>query len=430
MKIKDCAAGDIVVVQEPMLVGTLFNSGYLPNKGSVLRHIAAVLEGRAQQLKDETGRGWYMGKDSLVDPASDAAKEKFTAAWIKAAAINRGQWVQTGTDPEVFGVTKSGSVVPAFEALPSKDKALDVPFVSRGGSPNYKLSAFWDGFQAEFSVPPVTCHEVMTDQIRDGLKVIYDHMRKAKKTATITPSCVVDIPYEVMDAAPPECIALGCAPSLNAYEAKAHLDGMDAKSLPFRFAGCHIHFGFSAHTNKKYDYPAIVKLLDAIAGVASVSLLRGIEDPRRRMFYGLAGEYRLPKHGLEYRTLSSAILAHPAIMNLMFDLARCVTKMHDEGTAAIWQSDEQETQEVINNLDVVGAEKILARNKDALTRICKGLYGSSKVSENANKLIVQGAIELMPVNDMATVWGLKDDGAHWTQQVGQKNYRMNTLQLT
>src|ERR1019366_5440055 len=96
----------------------------------------------------------------------------------------------------------------------------------------------------------------------------------------------------------------------------------------------------------------MVKAMDAIAGVACVALFAKYDNPIRRQYYGLPGEYRLPKHGLEYRALSNAWLIHPLIMNLVIDFARKAAIMGKEGLFSKWKATEQETIDCITNCDV------------------------------------------------------------------------------
>jgi len=52
--------------------------------------------------------------------------------------------------------------------------------------------------------------------------------------------------------------------------------------------------------------------------------MQNLDEPVRREYYGLAGEYRLPPHGLEYRSLSCAWIFHPKAAATILDLARRV----------------------------------------------------------------------------------------------------------
>lgn len=66
----------------------------------------------------------------------------------------------------------------------------------------------------------------------------------------------------------------------------------------------------------------LVPLLDILLGNTSVLIDRDPHAAERRKVYGRAGEYRLPKHGLEYRTLSNFWLRAYPLMHGMMGLAR------------------------------------------------------------------------------------------------------------
>lgn len=158
---------------------------------------------------------------------------------------------------------------------------------------------------------------------------------------------------------------LGCNPSQNVYGMLG--EGVfDARKLRYRFAGGHIHLGYRFEPKK---IESLVKLLDAILGVWSVGAAAKFDNPIRRKYYGLAGEYRLPEHGLEYRTLSNFWLAHPGLANLVLMLARAIFSFHNDGLAKEWIAHPQEVIETINNCDVRAARKILQMNHKVLETI-------------------------------------------------------------
>jgi hypothetical protein len=177
------------------------------------------------------------------------------------------------------------------------------------------------------------------------------------------------LPEQTLEAKE-EHIQFGCMPSFNAYGMKGL--SIPGREVPFRPAGGHIHFG----VGKLSEARAIemVKGLDAILGVVCVSLFASFDDPRRRSLYGLAGEYRLPPHGLEYRVLSNAWLFHPLIMNLVFDLSRKALVFGDKGFLKFWKTSQEETIKVINSCDVKGARKIMELNKPVLRRVIASSY--------------------------------------------------------
>jgi hypothetical protein len=329
-----------------------------------------------------------------------------------------GTW-RSGSDPELFAVSGNGHVIPAWNFLPSKKEPVEE--LTHPNDARIR-KVFWDGFQAEFTVPEGTCHAYMMDSIRNGIKTIYDKAKALDKGASVTHKCVVDLDPELLLASPPECVALGCDPSSNAYTDGQNplLAEVDPITLSFRFAGFHIHFGCGKLTDKQYV--RIVKLLDAIVGVFSVCLLEGLEDDRRRRYYGLAGEYRTPAHGLEYRTLSSACLVHPAITHLILDMSRQVANLAHRGWSYLWQADENEVREAINTLNVELAKRIVKQNEKAL----KALFASfSGYGNKPMRLIERGARNLIPT-DMRQNWKLND---YWSRHSDDNRATMANLVL-
>ena len=322
--------------------------------------------------------------------------------------IHRTKYL-TGFDPEVFAVDENGVVIPAFKYLPPKEKPLVFDAVSGNHHQNI---VFWDGFQAEFATKePGHCHAYAVDNIRASLQRIFNEARKFNPKATLTHKCVLDVPFEMMQECTPEQAGLGCSPSKNVYGETKHLESLNPSELPFRFAGCHIHYNTTATPNAENEL--MVKMLDAIAGVCSVAILAGMEDERRRKFYGLAGEYRLPKHGLEYRVLSSAILAHPILMIFFLDFTRQIVGDAKRLSFA-WQGSEAETKEVINNLDVEQSKAIIKRNESLIKIMIRGAY-STIHGDKVFSLFDQGAMKVLPIGDMEKNWKFNKS---WTNHVG------------
>lgn len=324
-----------------------------------------------------------------------------------------------GNDPELFAVDEAGVVIPAFAFLPSKEEAKEEEawpdaeslYRSRG---NFRLTRkmFYDGFQAEFTSPPSLCFAWAADYIQNGIQSLHNRVREFNKKANVTWKPVLDVTREMLDTSPEHCVALGCDPSKNAYfdGANPMLANLDASRLDFRFAGYHIHFGIG--NKDPEEYIKIVKQCDAIAGVISVLVFRGMEDIRRRKYYGLAGEYRTPPHGLEWRTLSSCVLCSPYTFHLMSDLSRMACQLHLHRLGHLWSADEGEVQKAINELDVDLATKIMKDNFKALKLILRSIYPVGRLGldpvKSALTLIEKGAKETVDIN-MPTSWHLNDN---------------------
>jgi len=306
-------------------------------------------------------------------------------------------YMSVGCDPEIFAVNGRGTIIPAFTFLPDKKKR-------QGNDP------FWDGFQAEFTTNPNTCLAFQVDDIRRGLNQIRKSLLGKNKKAKLTYKSVLDIPTSIMAKASQEHTALGCAPSMNAYVGIEALNVINPADLPTRFAGFHMHFGRAFKGDK--DVVNAVKMIDAITGVMSVLLLQGLEDSRRRIFYGRAGEYRIPKHGLEYRTISSGILLHPVLVHLCFDTARLAIAMSKNQRLyrRLWKASEEEVIDTINTYNVKQAKDIIGRNKSILKALLSRLYentgGDTKVNHIFD-LIWFGARRYFEPNGLEDHWKLK-----------------------
>ena len=314
-----------------------------------------------------------------------------------------------GADPEVFVVDKTGTIIPAFTFLPAKPKTKEA---GRG-------ACFWDGFQAEFTPGACSCMAGFTDLVRNCLSQVLFSARKVEPTARLSWKSVLDIPEKLMRKATAAQVDLGCEPSLNAYYGIEPVSVDDPTTLFFRFAGSHIHMGIGKQTRKAAD--KIIKTIDAIFGPMSVSLLRGMEDPRRRAFYGRAGEFRLPAHGIEYRTPSSAMLSHPAIWHLCFEFIRAATCIGMTDCLDIWKAREKDTTTAINYHDIGKAEMILHQNEKVVKGILDRRFMNDKVTKRGWELITKGALEYYPgIDDMEVSWRLKE-GAGWRSSCGAPN---------
>ncbi len=277
---------------------------------------------------------------------------------------------QIGSDPEIFVEDGDGKMIPAFKFLPGKDNPARTAnsynnFSHYGGCPMY-----WDGYQAEFTTKPNTCLGHHGDSIAAGMRGVYDAARKIYPNAKLSLRSVFHLDPEELANAADEHVAFGCMPSKNVYGLKVEMP--PARMVPFRSAGGHIHFGVGKNDHK--IAPQIIKALDAILGVACVSLFAEFDDPSRRRLYGLPGEYRTPNHGIEYRPLSNAWLCHPMIMNLVIDLSRKALMFGKKGYMNYWDATEEETINCIINCDVESAHRILARNKTIFKQLLKASY--------------------------------------------------------
>jgi hypothetical protein len=287
-------------------------------------------------------------------------QENFKREHIGLAAMKGPTVTSTGTDPEIFVTDAEGELIPAYDFLPKKT-------VLQGN-----VTAFWDGFQAEFATRATGCLAYEVDYIREGLLAVLNAARVKVPKAKLSMKSVFEIPPKLLRTANEEHVLLGCAPSENVY-GNAGIQVDDGRKLPWRCAGGHIHLAIGLTPKQKAE---AVRALDYLLGVASVSLFRDFDSPMRRELYGLAGEYRTPKAyaGIEYRTLPNTWLCHPAICHLIFDFARSACRVGAAGLLDQVEGTDKQVQEIINGCDVKGAVALLKKNKRVYESLFEQTY--------------------------------------------------------
>lgn len=228
----------------------------------------------------------------LLNPEMHTTKDRERLKWSRFYPQ-----VTMGMDPEFFLANEAGVPIPAFQVLASKK---DNPYL------------FWDGFQAECTVEPRSCHQELAQNLAEAL---------GRVRHKILPTPVWRVPKELLLSAEHDHVRLGCDPSYNVYNMRGkHVE--DGRELGWRFAGGHVHFTLSEAWKIPPRVRSIIRAEDALLAVPSVCFAQGIDLAIRRKYYGLPGEFRLPRHGIEYRTLSNFWMYHPQAYHLVFDLAR------------------------------------------------------------------------------------------------------------
>lgn len=215
------------------------------------------------------------------------------------------QIISLGADPEVFVKDGVGSNIPAFTFLDSKRS---------------NRQCYWDGHQAEFTIPPVSTSQEAIEEIKIGLQSILNAARIVDPQAQLDYRCLIETPCEELCKLPYKFIDFGCNPSLNIYNTR--IIRLNPRKVPVRVAGCHIHIGLRDFSNTECEWYVFrkIKSLDESILPLSIALLQGLENPQRRELYGKPGEYRVKSYGIEYRTLSSTVLIDPRIIKAMFDI--------------------------------------------------------------------------------------------------------------
>ena len=249
-----------------------------------------------------------------------------------------------GSDPEFFFM-ENGKVLSSELVLPKN-----------GINTQYgKLTI--DGVQAEINPIAETCREVHSHRIA---AMIHEAKEQLKKGQSISFDPLVPIELSVLDKLSDKAKYFGCTPSYNAYDNDNKMSIDDSSKYPFRPAGGHIHLG---HGNRD-DYINIFKnvkvlipMLDIIVGNTCVLIDRHEGNKERRMCYGRAGEFRTPKHGIEYRTLSNFWLRAYPLMSLVFALARMAMDIINSSTKK-----DNFVKEIMDAVDINDIRKAINNN--------------------------------------------------------------------
>jgi hypothetical protein len=321
-----------------------------------------------------------------------------------------------GADPEMF-LFENNKLIPAYEFLPKKRESAD--FI------------FWDGFQAEWKYSsPIYCQNNLVKATREKMMLLQAKAQKKFPNARLSLRNVVRIPKETLETALDHYVELGCKPSYNAYGMRG-IDVINPRTLPYRFAGGHMHFG--TWEGRRPNYKGIISTLDAVLGVWGVGAARNLDVPVRRQYYGLAGEYRMPTYsvdpefnavayGVEYRTLSNFWLCHPAIMQLTWEIGRQAVRLATSKYRKFWVASKEEVIETINNCDTAQAEKILKRNKGMFLWMLNQKYHDFKTAaERGYQVAFKGVEEFVgDPNDLPRTWHFNAEwilngGAQWAR---------------
>lgn len=217
-----------------------------------------------------------------------------------------------GTDPEGF-LFRGGKVIGSERVLPEAGLTRDY-----GG----KALVVRDGIQFELNPGVAPTIAGLGLLISESFRMLKERLRGYPEVS-ISFNGVVEVEREELDGLGEKSRILGCMPSKNIYG----LPPIDVNPLTYRMrsAGGHLHFGLRNYVPQIFDYytderQRLVALLDIFVGNIGVLLDRDPGAIERRKNYGRVGEFRLPDHGIEYRTLSNFWLRNFSLMDLMFGM--------------------------------------------------------------------------------------------------------------
>lgn len=208
-----------------------------------------------------------------------------------------------GADPEFF-FSKDGKVVGSELVLPKNDL---------GGM------VCKDGVQAEFHPNPSFCRESLALSLQDSFSLLQSHLKSLGEKISVDFNTTIKMDRRKLNKLSSKARVLGCDPSLNLYTKKVSEIKVNPTTYTKRSAAGHIHLGLDGPIKDRHK--PLVQLLDVLVGNTCVMLDRDPGSVARRKVYGKAGEYRLPKHGVEYRVPSNFWLKSYQYFSLVMGLS-------------------------------------------------------------------------------------------------------------
>lgn len=247
-----------------------------------------------------------------------------------------------GADPECFIInTATNEIVSAIGLIPGKKGDPYTNNLPKG----FGLEI--DGILGEFNIPP--CAD-KTEWIQ-SIKFMKEWLRDFLKNINLN----LDIKCISSHIVPPEALQnplahqIGCMPDFNAYTERKN---RTPEGYPnnMRVSGVHIHVGYEG---RNPDTSCLLtKYMDLCLGVPSILY---DTDQYRRTLYGMAGSFRMPKWGTEYRVLGGTML-NDDYLGFLWDHTEAAINIYNEGLPL---PDNDLIQRCINTSNTVLAKHLI-----------------------------------------------------------------------
>lgn len=214
-----------------------------------------------------------------------------------------------GADPEMFLYnTETEQFISAIGLIPgTKEKPFKPSKLKKG----FALQT--DNVLVEFNIPASKLNWESTKFIDDilSMKKFISEYVKVINPNFIT-KCQASAHFSMDELKNPQAMIFGCSPDLNVYTNSENPTPF-CEDKTMRSAGFHIHIGYSHPI--LFHSVELVKYLDVFLGLPSVLM---DSDTDRRKLYGKAGSFRIQPWGVEYRTLSSAMLQDEDTLSFVY----------------------------------------------------------------------------------------------------------------
>ena len=324
-----------------------------------------------------------------------------------------------GADPEFFIMSIKGKkIIESNKILPKGGLLLSLD----------KSRCTIDGVQAEINPSPRGCRQGAGEEY----KRIFNKLALAlsEKKVTMCLKSMIHFTQEELDELSDDSKKFGCAPSINYYTNKESVITANPDVYGHRSAGGHIHLGANEDSKLflciREKPKLIIRLLDLVLGNTCVMLDRDPNQKERRTVYGRAGEYRLPTHGIEYRTLSNFWIKNYHLMDMVYGFARlglCIAynifedernypKTKSSFREVLKASNKKDVQKAINNNDF----DLAKRNWDEIKHILVSMIPSTYFNRFPINVDHLDAFEHF-IDKGLDYWFKDDLLTHWTERL-------------
>ena len=186
------------------------------------------------------------------------------------------------------------------------------------------ITVMEDGCAFEYTLPAVTNAQDMFDCITRANLMLTNWLERYDYDLYITPA----IPYEVAkwideDDDFKRCLIFGCDPDRDAIDDNYSCRVINALKHPWRYCGAHFHTGSNdpeVVTLLHKFWRPFIRLMAVLVGNTGVANSTDHQfESLRSKVYGAPGRYRLPKWGIEYRTLSNSWITNLSTLEKIID---------------------------------------------------------------------------------------------------------------
>lgn len=243
-----------------------------------------------------------------------------------------------GSDPEFFFLENGEIIPPVFLWGEGKRIIWKSDFPYRVYEENEELAVTSDGAACELIVSPDKDWEKVFDRIQEGIRISSSMVESPDVELGIIPTAQIPERYLV-----DETVITGCDPDFDAFNEEWFAKETISNSS-YRYAGAHIHIGFENKDMIEHVHRNIVpfvQLLSIFVGIPSFTMSsnKKLESLRTKK-YGKPAKYRIPEHGVEYRSPSNNWIKNKELAGILFENVRKVVELF---------KNQEKASKIINN---------------------------------------------------------------------------------